>query len=409
LQSYLAQLHLQADVLDLNNYFYNFVESVLKKEWLKSCNTNLEENMFSLLTSAHSQQLEQALNKLLQYDIIGFSCFKSNLKTTLEFIKLIKCKKSGMRIVLGGPEMACRYFKENKRIPDFICEHAGFIVVGEGELALAKFLSGRSKSSMVLFEQLPHLSELSFPSYRGLELSSYPKKRVLPLQFSRGCIRRCDFCSERLLHKGMRIRPVKNIIEEIRFHKSQNDIENFIFFDSLINADLKKLEQLCDAIINRFGSINWEAQCAIRCDMPERLLAKMKQSGCYNLFVGLESGADGVLQRMHKGFTVKQAQKFFRKLKKADLSFGISLIVGYPDESEREFKKSIDFVIKNQEIIPKIEQLNPFTYYEGTRAEKSADYKTAPKSLNRMRIFAETLKSHGIKYTNAYIGNLIEK
>jgi len=147
----------------------------------------------------------------------------------------------------------------------------------------------------------------------------------------------------------------------------------------------------------------------IRSDMSEQLLKKMKKSGCYNLFIGLESGSAATLKRMHKGFSPDEASRFFAKLKSAGFSFGISVIVGYPGESAKDFKESLDFILRHREIIPKIEQVNPFTYYDGTSVFPKGDYKLNKASLSRMDYFVRRIKEQGFKYTNAFLGNLIEK
>ena len=251
------------------------------------------------------------------------------------------------------------------------------------------------------------LKDLPFPEYRGVDLKNYPKNDSIPMLFSKGCVRKCRFCSERLLYKNFRQRPVKNILEEISYHQQQNMIKYFIFHDSMINASLENLEELCDGIIDRFGSINWEAQLYIR-EMDEGLLEKMKLSGCYNLFIGLESGSDTTLQRMNKGFTTKDAINLFRKLTKVGLSFGISLITGYPGETEKDHKESLDFVIKNRQYIPKIEQINPFTYYDGTDVDIETGY-SFDTAIRRFNEFVQEIKHHSFRYTNAFLGNLIER
>ena len=143
--------------------------------------------------------------------------------------------------------------------------------------------------------------------------------------------------------------------------------------------------------------------------MPQRIFTKMKKSGCYNLFVGLESGCGATLKKMHKGFSPQDALSFFRQLRKAGLFFGVSMIVGYPGESDTDFRQSLDFILKNRALIPKIEQVNPFAYYEGTAADKRGDYRVSNKSLERMEEFIRQIKGHNFKYTNAFLGNLIDK
>ena len=409
LESFLAKNDISSEILDLNNLFYNLVSDKLKKEWLISCNISLEDGILSLMKDKYFKEYDLAIEKLLNYDVIGFSCFKSNIKSTLEIANLLRSKKRDIKLVLGGPEIARLFFKSNGKFSEDINQLADFLVVGEGEKPFLNYIKGKNTQRISEFEQLDSLADLPYPKYNSLNLSDYSNNKAVNLLFSRGCIRRCNFCSERLIYKGFRMRPVENIIEEIRYHRLNNNSNYFIFFDSLINADYDKLDKLCDGIIDNFGFINWEAQLAIRSDMDESILKKMKKSGCYNLFVGLESGSDATLKRMNKGFTVRQAEEFFKRLKNAGLFFGISIIVGYPGESKTDFQESLDFVIKNKGIIPKIEQINPFTYYDGTPADKNSDYKSNSDSLERMDIFVNQIKQRGFKYTNAFLGNLIEK
>lgn len=411
LQSFLISKGEDCDILDLNNLFYNLSSLELKKSWLVSCNTPLEENIFSLIQKNHPEEFKSIVDKMLEYEIIGFSCFKSNIHSALKLARLLKSRNKATRVIFGGPEITRQYFKKSGDINGL----ADFIVVGEGEKGLLNYIASiqlrypleadSAAGRFSLFSELDNLDKLPFPVYKGMDLNAYPRKNSVPLLFSRGCVRKCRFCSEALLYKRFRVRPVKNVIEEIQYHKSKNKIDSFVFHDSLINGDLKKLEELCDKIIEKFGSIKWEAQIAIRNDMSGRLFEKIKKSGCYNLFVGLESGCDKTLKNMNKGFTAKDAAGFFKKLNDAGLFFGISVIVGYPGETESDFKESLDFIISNKSIIPKIEQVNPFTYYNGTSAGKNPD----KDSLKRLDVFIKTVKSHGLKHTNAFLGNLIEK
>jgi len=402
LQAFLAKNNVDCDLLDINNIFYNLHPFELKKSWLISCNTFLEKNILSLIQNNYSKTFKQLVDKMLEYEIVGFSCFKSNMDSSLKLASLLKSKNKNIKIIFGGPETTRQYFKKSRAA----ISPVDFTVIGEGEKSLLSYIkSTPAKNKAALFSELDNLDKLPFPVYEGLDLNSYPRRDSIPLLFSRGCFRKCGFCSERLLYKKFRVRPVKNLIEEIEYHISNNKTEYFIFHDSMINGDLKKLERLCDEIIKNFGSVNWEAQIAVRDDMSQGLLDKMKKSGCYNLFVGLESGCSRTLKNMNKGFSVKDAVNFFKRLNNARLFFGISVIIGYPGETEKDFRESLDFIIKNKHLIPKIEQVNPFTYYEGIAAKGGA----RRDSLERLNVFINEVKSQGFKYTNAFLGNLIEK
>lgn len=410
LQAFLAQKDIDADIIDFNHIFYSISHEQLQKQWLMSCNTFLEENILSIIKENNFGEFQYAIEKMLNYDIIGLSCFKSNFETTLSVARLLKLKKDNLKIVLGGPEITRQFFKSKGIYPQKILQIADYLIAGEGELPLYNYLNGENTHGRVAqFNQMRDLSDLPFPRYTGVDLNLYPRKNTIPIQFSRGCIRRCNFCSERLLYNGFRTRDINSLIDEIKYHKTTNKIKYFVFYDSLINANLKKLELICDTIIERFGSINWEAQIAIRNDMDMKLFEKMKRSGCYSLFVGLESASDTTLKNMNKGFTVDDALNFFKRLQQAGLFFGVSIIVGYPGETESDFKNNLEFIIQHKDIIPQIAQINPFTYYDGTTADKDADYKTNPNALKKMEIFVSEIKKYGFMYTNAFIGNLMEK
>ncbi|MFA4991430.1 MAG: B12-binding domain-containing radical SAM protein [Candidatus Omnitrophota bacterium] len=409
LQAYLEENGIRCGILDANRLFYGLSSDELKKSWLVSCNSSLEKSMPATLEKLFPEEYAAVIEKIARHEIVGLSCFKSNFRSSLELARILKSKNKNIKIILGGPETARQFFKKGL---GFMKEISGLInlaVIGEGERPLLDYARGRINGNNALFRELPDLTAPLFPRYRGIDLASYPGKGAMPVIFSRGCVRHCSFCSERLLYKKFRVRPSENVIDEMTYHKSENKTERFVFHDSLLNGDLKKLEALCDAMTKNFGSVKWEAQMAIRNDMSPELLKEIKESGCYNLFVGLESGCDRTLRNMRKSFSAEDAVNFFKKLNDAGLFFGISVIVGYPGETEKDFKDSLGFIMKNKGLIPKIEQINPFTYYDGTDADKTADYSINKDSMKRMDILIKEVKSGGFRYTNAFLGNLVEK
>ncbi len=409
LQAYLRAQHIGADIIDLNNLFFNRADARERSEWLVGCNPAFEHSLLEHLRRNHADHFSRIVEELLGYSVLGFSCFRSNWHSTLAMISLLRERGKSPRVLLGGPEIARRFFKDGNR---FIEEMAGLVdhlVIGEGERGLHAFLEGRTLGApATCFSQLDDLGALPFPRYDGLDVSDYPRADARPLLFSRGCVRSCRFCAERLLFQGFRCRRAGSVVEEMDFHLRRG-ARQFVFFDSLLNGDLEGLEALCAAIRRRFGAVAWEAQIAVRPDMDPSLLRAMKESGCYNLFIGLESGAESTLRRMNKGFSAAAAEAFFRRLNDAGLTFGISLITGYPGETAAEFQESLDFVVRNRALIPKIEQINPFSYYDGTAADPAADYRFNDVALERMGIFVSAIKECGFKYTKAFIGNLVER
>ena len=184
-------------------------------------------------------------------------------------------------------------------------------------------------------------------------------------------------------------------------------MERLIIHDSMFNARLSHVREFCTQIRKNFGSVPWEAQIGVRTDMPSELISLMKASGAYHLFIGFESGCDNTLLRMNKGYNTAEAVRFFNLLKENTLSFGISIIVGYPGETDADFQESLNFVIKHKNLIPKIEQINHFVYYPGIPFQKGQYGKPTQDALEKAQHFIKSVQAAGIKTTKAFLCNLV--
>ena len=409
LKGFLISKDIPVDCYDLNNYFYNLVPDDIKNDWRKSCNRKLENGITSLLYNNYKYYITYIHEKIVAYDVAGFSVHQSNKKATISFIKELQKDERSPNIILGGPEITADYLEYGDELDQvYNGIKIDLFVVGEGEKPIYDYLRGERKGcNVVKYNELGKGYDWPLPDYSDFEFINYPRKNTASLMFTRGCIRKCSFCSERLLFKSFRAMPVENITNQMVLFKKKG-ITNYIFHDSMINGDLNALEELLDAIKEKFVSIPWEAQIGIRNDMPQRLFRKIKETGCYHLFVGLESGSDNVLSDMNKGFNVNMAKLFFEKLNEYKISFGVSIIAGYPGETPEDFIDCVDFLVNNKKLIPKIEQVNPFIKYRGISAVNE-DMVGEDERLRRVSYLMKRIKEEKIKYTDAFIMNLTER
>ena len=65
-----------------------------------------------------------------------------------------------------------------------------------------------------------------------------------------------------------------------------------------------------------------------------------------SLHLAVQSGSDTVLQRMNRGYTIEHYKELFdtMKAKIPSMTFSTDLIVGFPQESDEEFQKTLDLV-----------------------------------------------------------------
>lgn len=389
-----------AMVADLNAAILNRLGKEISKDWtinrtytrqdfVNDCYGRFPDIIGSLLTKIKDSRA----------GIVGFSVSRSNRLFCERTAALVKKEFPDVRIVFGGPEtFRMKQESYSQTFP------ADYFVTGEGEQAVVRILENGDAPKITEFLQSENLPV--YPKFVEFDLTKYGMKNALPIVASRGCFKRCAFCAERHLFRGYRFRPAEDLFSEIRYHYESRGTRHFVFTDSIFNGNPENTEKWADLVTGSGMKITWEAQIAVRKRMGDSLLRKMKASGCVNLFVGLESGSDGVLQKMNKGYTVYEALCFLHRLAQVGLQYEVSLIAHYPGETQGEFLQTLEFIRSNPQAVKKIAQVSLFRKYPGTETEVPVGYNDT-EGLAKIEKILETVRECGIPYTPSYINNLL--
>lgn len=392
LKTYLQKKGIKANILDLNMELFR-LSSLPLKRWL-SLDGQFEKGFFSFTEKRYPDFLESIYKKIEPASFIGFSLTQRNLPFTFRLAEKISQKYPQKNLIFGGPQTLFL-----KKTPEFSLSN--YWVIGEGEIPLWEIIQNQ-KNRFYYFREISDLDTLDFYDFQPLDINLY--SNYLPLFSSRGCPFRCKFCTENKLSVTYRQHSALYMVEQIKYLQRKYNVNNFVFCNSLINYSENWLKEFCLLLIKNHLRINWEAQARITENFSLPTAKLMKKSGCYNLFIGLESGSDKVLKKMNKGFTTIMAQKFLETLHKANINFEISLIFGYPGESQKEFSETINFIIKNKKNISKVAQVNPFIDYYQPDSKKNRPKAEISKRIEK---FLNIIRSENIKYTKSFINNLV--
>lgn len=391
LENYLRANGFKVTVRDINAELFKSTE-IRQNDWL-ALNKDFEESLFGSIKGS-ADFLETLYKEIESYEYVGFSVLRRNSSFSFKLAEKIREKFSSKKIIFGGPQTFFLNYKEK-------LDDNAFWVTGEGESALLKILNGCSQK-VLRFEELEDLDSLPFLDFDCLGFNNYSNS--IPILSSRGCKFGCNFCSERKLYKKFRQHSPKYTSDLIKYLTQKYGTNAFVFCDSLINYSNEWLEKFCLNLIQDNNNIKWEAQMRVDKQFSEKLGLLMKESGCYNLFVGFESASAATLKNMNKGFDPEIAESFFRKLKNSGLHFEISLIFDYPGETDEDFRETLDFIVRNKHNIPKIAQANPFTDYMGSFPDKTFP---RAKAMEKIKLFLSTIEKEKIKYTKSFINNLV--
>jgi hypothetical protein len=369
LSSYLRQNSHKVSILDLNITLYNISEDNMKYLWeQRSYNWWADSGLFKKTWDMLEKNVIRCIQDNLrdiETEYIGLSVNFAGIRFTSEALKIINSIDSTKKIILGGWGCVNEHMRGL-----FPKELVDAFVIGEGEETLKEVMEafkGRREKSKVcgaIFTKedkyayeprkpIMDLDTMPWPTFNEMDLKMY-RHRVLPLFTSRGCIGNCSFCNDSPLSKPYRFRSADNIFDEIKHHTENNRITCFAFKDLLCNGNIEQLSFLCGLIINSGLKINWSSQAIPRKEMTYELLCKLKKSGCESLIYGVESFSNNVLIQMRKLFTGETAEKVLKDTHQAGIKAQINIIVGFPGETENDFKETCEAIKRTRDYITQI-------------------------------------------------------
>jgi len=145
--------------------------------------------------------------------------------------------------------------------------------------------------------------------------------------------------------KSFRTRSPKNAVDELQWLKDEHGADLIAFYDDTFTYDQQRASEICEEIRRRHLNLPWDCRTRVDRISPE-ILAKMEAANCRLIHFGVESGSQEMLNAMKKGTTVEQNAKGIKIAKDAGIAVAISVVVGYPGETENMLRATFNFIRK---------------------------------------------------------------
>jgi radical SAM superfamily enzyme YgiQ (UPF0313 family) len=275
---------------------------------------------------------------------VGLYTTSGQIKTCLSIAK--KLKPLNIKTIFGGPFIS--FLPEIFNMYD--CFDYAFI--GEGEISFPKFFKEISncKDNKRRIEYggfVEDLNKSPLPAFDLLPMKKYysPFKHgnfCITLS-SRGCPYNCIYCSH---HSKVRVRSTDNMIEELKILNDKYKVKWIQFSDDIFTINRERTLELCKKIIKEEFNFYWQCQTRIE-HIDKELLKLMYKAGCRTIGFGIESANESTRKLLGKGNINNETIEKNRKLcKEANIEFFMNLMIGLPDETLEDMKKSVEFAIK---------------------------------------------------------------
>jgi anaerobic magnesium-protoporphyrin IX monomethyl ester cyclase len=347
--------------------------------------------------------LEEIEKELSGTDLVGLSVMTMQVSSALEISSMVRKFNSKTPIVWGGVHPTL--------FPEETVKHhlVDAAVFNEGEQTLLELVQAFesngdlknipgiafSKDREVFVNpkrDFLKMDDLPLPNWSLLPEEILEKMILIPTHTSRGCPHKCAFCINSVTNNYWRGYPAEKILEGLEVIKQEPYFQNkpMRFWDENFFTNVERARAIIQGMIERGLNIPWET--TVRVDyireniIDDTLLRSIKESGCYLLSYGGESGSERILKKINKGIRPEQIIYSAKQTLKYGIIPQYSFMVGLPGETDWDIKQTIKVIDQLVKLSPQIQILGPqaFRPYPGSVLEQEcvASGWSSPKTLD---------------------------
>jgi radical SAM superfamily enzyme YgiQ (UPF0313 family) len=246
-------------------------------------------------------------------DLVAISTFSAQVSEAYAIADRLRA--AGVLVAMGGLHVSV--------LPAEAAAHADYVIVGEGETvwpSVVDTAARRGAPATFRASDCAPVDVANLPIPRYDLLGSRPYNRFT-VQTSRGCPWRCDFCASTvMLGQRYRKRPIAHVVRDIEAIMQVRSHPFIEFADDNTFVDKAWGKELCRALAPL--GIHWFTETDISVADDPELLVLMRESGCRQVLIGLESPSGGPLQGVEarSNFKRRTACRYMEALRRIQAS-----------------------------------------------------------------------------------------
>ena len=292
-------------------------------------------------------------------DLYAFSTKSGSLIQTITMAENLKAVMPNTLIALGGAQAtACA---------EEILERCAvdFVIRGEGEIPFSLLVQALKTDNSILdipsltfknkrnpdAPRITNLDELPMPDYGEYRkyyseyLSDKPKYDIqsyVPIDSGRGCPASCKFCySPFMWRRQCRLKSAERLFDEVKYLYNEFGINSVFFTEDNFTLFKNRVQTFCALLIESKLPISWN--CYSRIDtLDKETVHIMKEAGCRQIYYGVESGSQKILDLLGKHYTAAEAQELISYTVNCGIEVTASYIVGFTEETDEDMALTLN-------------------------------------------------------------------
>lgn len=325
--------------------------------------------------------IDEAVSRILflKPDVVGFSSVFQQTNASVAIARRIKERCPSIITVLGGANAVTPMGEEIARVSKVF----DYVFSGEADMEFPDFIKNLpafTHECPVVIECAPvnNLDEIARPDYsdymnalrdvaRDDEAFSALPKWIF-FESSRGCWwgqkNHCTFCGLNANGMNHREKKADKVKDELLSITSVTGMTRVQATDNIL--PLSYFRTLLPDLAEE-ADPKWNMFYEVKSNLKEAELDLFVRSGVHSIQPGIESLSTNILKLMRKGVTGAQNIALLRNCNSRGIYVCWSIIMGFPGESEEDYKETVS-------IVPYIEHLQPPTGWGFVRFDRFSPY-----------------------------------
>lgn len=227
----------------------------------------------------------------------------------------------------------------------------------------------------------------------------------------RGCDNFCSYCIVPYVRGRERSRPAAGVVREVEQLAQQGFVEVTLLGQN-VNSYNDGKHEFADLLV-KVAAVPGIERVRFATSHPKDLSDKLIEAIactpqiCNHIHLPVQAGSDTILNAMNRNYTRNQYLKLVGRIRKSipDISLTTDIIIGFPGESEEDFKHTKNLVEQVQFDSAFVFKYSP---REGTAAAALPDTVPEQEKINRLQEINAIQKRITLKRNEKLVGKKVE-
>jgi anaerobic magnesium-protoporphyrin IX monomethyl ester cyclase len=270
-------------------------------------------------------------------------------------------RSAGARVAVNGPDAS-----DNPRL--YLEAGADAVMTGEGELGAAAIVAAfqggeplEKVPGLILLDagalrytrprpQEQALDALPFPAWDLVDIPAYRETWMRAhghfswnMAASRGCPYSCNWCAKPTFGRRYAQRSAASVAEEMARLKREVAPDHIWFADDIFGMTEDWIAAFAEEVLRRDARVPFMMQSRTNL-ITEPVAAALAAAGAAEVWLGVESGSQRILDAMDKGTRIESVRAATRTLRRHGIRSGWFLQLGYPPEDWQDILLTRDLL-----------------------------------------------------------------